>query len=340
MSKVLAGMLNKPEEMVAETLARLEDMAGYPSADAKLIAENSQAVRAKLSELGLDPNDTTGEELHHGLVARFAADAERIDKALGLNPESPTVEKLSRAVELARHVASGAEIWSLKTTASKNLLRALPPKKTMKLFGYRSLDSFLKREDPAKSLLVASMLEAPTWQKSLMAKISQAGSASYELKPVKIVSLDQNLGVNKLVVANHQAGVVAVQVSKIDAKASALGLALFILDSVDSLGLKASHKKLYGVNPTLRFWRGAEHLLAWNDGQPVSLNFKDVAVSHLENRSFADRSTEHAGEHLWSQILDKYKEHIAELPEELAATGYNVGKVLMPEELALEYQEA
>jgi len=340
MSKVLAGMLNKPEEVVAETMAKLEHMAGYPSADAKLIAENHQAVRGKIAELDLDPNDTTGEELYHALLSRFDVDSRRLEGALGLDGQSSIDKKLSRAIELATHVTRDAHVWALKPTATKGLLQALPPKKTMKLLGYRSLDSFLKREDLAKMLTVAALVESPTWQKVISVKLAHAGSASYELRSVRIVSIDREIDAREFVISNHYAGLVAAQTPKIDARASALGLVLFILDGIDSLGLKGSHKKLYDANPTLRFWHGAEHLLAWNDGQPVSLNFKDVAISHLEDRSFGNRSIEHAGEHLWSQILDKYKEHLEELPEELAIASRDAGKVLMPEELAVEYQEA
>jgi hypothetical protein len=61
MSRKISMLLDQPEPMVNKLLSELEDKNGYPSHDARHIAENSQKVRLKIVALGLDPEDTTGE---------------------------------------------------------------------------------------------------------------------------------------------------------------------------------------------------------------------------------------------------------------------------------------
>src|SRR6266404_4594616 len=87
MNKIISAILGQSEPAVAKAIAKLEAKNGYPSHDVRHLAENIQKTRLKLTELGLDPDDTTGEELYHALLVRFNQDSQKFDKQFSLvNP--------------------------------------------------------------------------------------------------------------------------------------------------------------------------------------------------------------------------------------------------------------
>src|SRR5437868_15448289 len=79
MSQRIARILDESEHQVTKLISKLEDKNGYPSHDVRLLAENIQKIRNKMTELGLDPEDTTGEELYHALLVKFQQDSNLFD---------------------------------------------------------------------------------------------------------------------------------------------------------------------------------------------------------------------------------------------------------------------
>jgi hypothetical protein len=74
MGRVLAGLIDQPEALVELAVKKLEHMSGFQSEDVRLLAQIEQTARAKTTQLGLDPDDTTGPELYYGLIAKLAKD--------------------------------------------------------------------------------------------------------------------------------------------------------------------------------------------------------------------------------------------------------------------------
>lgn len=129
MSKHIANLLDQPERLVRRTIMRLEDKNGYPSHDARQLAESIQQVRRKLADLGMDPDDTTAEELYHALLSRFEKDCLAFD--IENNFHSIDFEaKVAKSTDLIEKNMALPQRWVLKTTAAKNLLRRQPPQKT------------------------------------------------------------------------------------------------------------------------------------------------------------------------------------------------------------------
>ena len=146
MSKTLARLLEQPERVMTETITKLENMAGHPGEDVRLLNEIQLSARHKIAQLGLDPIDTSAEELYHALEAKCASAVQVIEKAFGLSSEADDQIRAQKAVEVAEHLISNSEVWSLKHSVSTQLIKANPPRQLMKQLGYRSLDSMLKRE--------------------------------------------------------------------------------------------------------------------------------------------------------------------------------------------------
>jgi hypothetical protein len=81
-TRFLSEALEAPEPFFRLGLRRLEAAHGNPALDIRISHEVKQAARAKLMQLGLDPDDTTPAELYHGLQERIKADDQRLVKNL------------------------------------------------------------------------------------------------------------------------------------------------------------------------------------------------------------------------------------------------------------------
>lgn len=323
MSKVIAQLIDRPEAMVASTIAKLEAKTGYQSHDVRLLAANSQKLRSKIIELGFDPDDTTGEELYHGLLAKYGKDCQVVDRALSITAQNGIADRVNKAIALVGKLGQEANTWALKKSAIKSILSDFPAKKTMRVLRYRSYDSMVKREDAQKLLATANMLESPTWHKNVAAKIAKLTSASYEPKQVKIVTLEIDAAIQPIMADLHT-GLVAINSRALAKTTPVLTIALLLHDSIAKLCKNFDKKQFTTINPVLKWWEDAEHLLAWNDGSPVSLNYRDVANAHLNGYGFNERSKEHGVKSFWAKLLESYKESIEEVPSEIA----NFGEVL------------
>src|SRR5579884_3024656 len=82
MTRFLSESLQAPEPFFRAALLKLESAAGHPNSDIRLTAEVIHATQAKLRQLGLDPKDTTAEELYHALQERIKADDVRLTRRL------------------------------------------------------------------------------------------------------------------------------------------------------------------------------------------------------------------------------------------------------------------
>lgn len=318
MSRILATFLDKPEAVIAATVDQLEAKTGYLSHDVRLLAENSQKIRTKMVELGLDPDDSSGEEFYHALLARYGSDCAAVDRALSVGTKTDINHRLELAIQLIGHISPSNDVWAIKRPVARKLLAELAPKRTMKQLGYRSLDSMLKHEDAAKLFLVASATESATWQKSAVSKIDKLSSTDRELRPVEIVRLTSGTEVTS---SNGPLGVVGVVPDQLPKNTPVLSIALLLHDQLALTCVNFDKNQFYQVNPALKWWEDAEHLLAWNDGQPISLNFRDVAKCHMDKISYQNRLKTHGGESFWQHLLSRYKQQLEQIPEEIENFG-------------------
>ncbi len=320
MSRVLATLLDKPETHIAGVINKLEQKVGYKSEDVRLLAESAQKVKAKIRDLGLDPNDTTGEELYHALLARFERDGAIIDRALGVSKEASLTDKLEKAKSFLEHMEGIGQVWALKKGQLRKTLISLGVPKTLRRLHYRSLDSMLKREDTFELAYGATLLESPTWLRNFNSKLAKYTSADFELRPVQLVVLERKKwGVANTANNSSRLGVAAIAESTVANRISVLSLTLALHDQISQMATVKPAKKLSHLNPTLAWWEDAEHLMAWNDGQPISLNYKDIAQAHINGASYEDRSKEKAKMAFWNELVSRYKDKLEALPADIVA---------------------
>lgn len=192
MSRLIANLLNADERSFAKTIDRLEHMCLRPGVDTRLTAEIITQSREKARRLNLDPKDTTKEELYYGLLAKARDDDITLRNKFGFNQEISSLEASKKIAEQTNKLLKKDKVICMKHTTIKKLLKAVPPKKTMRQLKFRSIDSVLKREDPAALYALACRLEDKTWKTQAQARMKRLQSNEASEATIQVISLPKS----------------------------------------------------------------------------------------------------------------------------------------------------
>lgn len=186
MTRMLSDIFGTEEHTLRQGLDRLERVSGFGSADVRLTADMLQATKRKLHELGLDPHDTTGQELYGVLVQRLQDDDARLSTALRkLSGSEAVVDGVAQALRSADIPRNS---FALKATVAKALLKSHIPKQTMRQLGYRSLESMLKHEQIGALFAAAWLLESVTWRRSFHDSYKKLKAVDFEVRDIAVLS--------------------------------------------------------------------------------------------------------------------------------------------------------
>ena len=173
MSKVISDLLGADRRTLDSIVSRLEHITMRPGIDVKLTAEIITQSREKTRALGMDPSDTTEAELYHSLLAKAAADGEKLREKLGVNSKTKPVDAAAKIAKACEKLLKKDTVVAMHPTVVRKILKAVPPKKTMRALHFRSIDSVLKRENPLVLYALAKRLEDKTWNKQVHARIKR-----------------------------------------------------------------------------------------------------------------------------------------------------------------------
>lgn len=190
MCKVLADILGTDDPLFAIGIRQLEKASGQAGVDVRLYSEILRKSHQKTRELGLNPRDTTAEELYHALMGLVEKHDRFLAKRLGADDPADVQDVLARAQRFAQALDTPKSAWVLKSAAAKRLLKLTPPKKVMKQLGYRSVDSMLKREPIAELYIALRFTESPEWLSSFTKKYKQLSQRDFETRDVKFIRMD------------------------------------------------------------------------------------------------------------------------------------------------------
>jgi hypothetical protein len=311
MSQKIARLINQPEQAVAKVITHLEVKNGYPSHDARMMAENVQNVRAKLVDLGLDPDDTTGEELYHALLVKFEHDSTLFDISYGATPLNFD-EKLDKAATIVTRSLELPRQWVLKTTAAKNVLRQHPPKRVMKSIHYRSIESLLKREDVSEIYLAAQQLESNSWLKAHLKLVSHLDQTCFELRALKITPLSHQKwsGLSRLsdtIIEDNSVGAISISPSAQIDNAPLLSLVVSLIDALSSYQDVKLGQITAKLSDTVSWWADMDHLVAELGSEYVPLSLKDCALNHLDGNEYQQRVIDHSRASFWQELISRYE---------------------------------
>ncbi len=185
MSKTLRQLLGAKEPVYSLRIGALEAATGRHKIDLSFLSDIMSSARVAITELGLDPNDTTAVELWSALQTRAKRDDEELKKSVR-GDQVKLIDKIQR-----KH--PGTEIPVASHAALKKLLSKSPPKKVMAALGYRSAESMLKRAPLEQLLLGAFMLESISWHRSFASAIKKLTTSDITMSRPKAVLIDKRL---------------------------------------------------------------------------------------------------------------------------------------------------
>lgn len=187
MTRVLSELLGAEQPRFGMTIRQLEAATGRPSTDIRLTSEVSQRASQKMRLLGLDPNDTTGKELYYSLLERFNHDERLARDVFKLTDSSNSTEVNAATIKFVKaEINKKRNVFALKNSVAKRLLKKVPPKKAMKQLGYRSLDSMLKHEAVPHLYAAAFLCETLAWRKKYLDQYTNLRPSDFELRPAEI----------------------------------------------------------------------------------------------------------------------------------------------------------
>lgn len=193
MTRYLSHALQANEPAFSLSLGRLEAANGKPSTDIRLSHEINQATNNKLRELGLDPEDTTPQELYHVLQMQVERDDARLTKTLRTKAAthvSAEADMVAGIIHVLKELPDSKRCFALKASRLKSILKSVPPKKAMRRLGYRSMDSFLKHEAPISIIAAAWLTESESWQKKFLEQYTKLSPGDFETRNIQILEMN------------------------------------------------------------------------------------------------------------------------------------------------------
>lgn len=173
MSKVLADLLGMDRRQLDRVIKRLEHVSLQPGVDARLTAEIITGSRERIRSIGFDPVDTTARELYYGLLAYAEACDMHVRESLLITERTSSPKAIQIIAKTAESLLKKDRAVSLQPATVRKILKAVPPKKTLRLLKFRSIDSVLKREDPMVFYALATRLEDASWHAQLSARLKR-----------------------------------------------------------------------------------------------------------------------------------------------------------------------
>lgn len=213
MSMILADLLQARQPQFDMAVDQLELGSGRSSQDVHLSAEILSLAHQKIKHLGLDPQDSTAEEIYGALMNIAALHDNFLLLRLGLAPNVSQMQLNDYLVTVVGKLGINKSCWALKNSVAKRLIKAHPPKQVMKSLGYRSVDSLLKRQEVGVIMVWARLVESAKWMETLFKTYHKLKPSDFEVREILFVNIE--LGKNSPIKAGRvislkELGVVAV----------------------------------------------------------------------------------------------------------------------------------
>jgi hypothetical protein len=292
MAKNLAELLDEPEVVVESVINKLEHIIGWQSTDVRLLADINNKVRAKISDLSLDPDDTTGPELYHALLAKLGRDEQKFNMPYVKRSSNDVINSVKQAHKLY-------SVYAIRQSVAKELLRSHPPRRLMKELGYRSVDSMLKRESISLLYNAVVKVEIPRWQNVFFKDLANLTPSDFETREIEIDKLPAKFG---NLASNDDVTTIVPLLGAVivnDCSGSSMGLAMHIAKSINNLRVTSAHIKLKNVETN--FGKNIVDAVKKSPAHPFKINVLPISWKSVFNhygKRTASEHTEFFGPHL------------------------------------------
>lgn len=298
-------MLGAKQPTFQISLNQLERAGGMPGVDIRLTADILHRTQAKIRELGLDPNDTTPEELYHALEERLKRDERALESALDI-PGNATNQEITGVAASFLSRTTRDKAFVLKASVVKSLLKKHVPTKAMKLLGYRSNISMLKHEPVAHVYAAAHLAESASWWQDFRGLYKQLSPSDFEMKPITILSPTTQRWQR---IANTHAAQAQQSVTLLQELGTVLLLPMSNKRQVTGLALVLTILGLQAVNDI----RSGSSFLKFQQVRP---DFSDTVIAVSQSRVYA--AAQIASQPVaWQALHRYYARHLDRYPADV-----------------------
>ncbi len=187
MSKFLVDLLDVKEREFRLYIDRLEKVALNPGVDIRLANEIRTKAKVKLAQL--DCEDASLSETRKALREKLAHDDTLLVKKLHLT-KTDKAEKITKHIVMtATKMSENERALALTPAGLKRVLKAVPPTKTLKALGLRSLPSVMKRHDPRLLYAAALQVESKSWRSQVHARLNRAEGRDVAEHAVDVIAM-------------------------------------------------------------------------------------------------------------------------------------------------------
>jgi hypothetical protein len=191
MSRLLAELLGADKRSYDKIVYRLEHITLRPGVDTRLTAEIITQTREKSRRIGLDPADSTARELYYALLSKADRDGECLRKKLHIDDQTKPAEAARIIAAESQKLINKDIVICLQPATVKKILKAVPPKKTMRALKFRSIESVLKREDPLALYALAKRFEGDSWHSQIQARLKRLQARDVHEHAAQVLSLPE-----------------------------------------------------------------------------------------------------------------------------------------------------
>jgi len=255
MPKPLSQLLDDRQMPIDGFVQIAEELSGYPSEDVRLMSDLATNARSVLNQLNLDPADTTASELYHALLVEYKKASDNFSRQIGEKTTDSAARRLKRIVQVVAHGQAQRQVWALKKTVAKQLLKNHQPKKLMAALHYRSLDSMLKRENIGLIYAALRYTESPRWLKLMQKSYVSLNSKDFEIRDAEFIAAPGGrwaiIAVKARSISNvNELGVIIFWPNLQADRIASLGLSILGLRAADELRCSSAWLKLHQFNPS------------------------------------------------------------------------------------------
>jgi len=255
-AQLLKDLLQANHHILDDSISRLEDASGNTGRDVRLTAEVVGKSHIATRSLGLDPHDSDAREVYAAVTGLAHKHDLFMREQLGLQPEASTEEILASVHAFINKLHIPRSVWVMKHSVAKKMLKKLPPKRTKKALGYRSLDSMLKREPLPHILGAALQLESEAWVLKFREQYEGISQHDFEQRRIEIqlpnsrhwrdtgIAIASRLQTNVIDVKEVGA-ILLLPLPKKDSPGMSLALVTLLLAHIEELRMYSSLFKLH-----------------------------------------------------------------------------------------------
>lgn len=386
MAQYLADLLQAKQPEFSRAISDLEKLSGHQSLDNKLLGTLVSKSMDKATLLNLDPHDLHPRELYQALLRRIERDDLRLAAHLNITDPHNVQDVVHQIVRFVPKIEMPKTAWVLKRSVAREMIRQNPPKNVMKLMGYRSVDSMLRRANIYEIFGALRFAESSEWLQKFNSKYDFLTARDFTTRQIQILTLDKKIwgDISKEFIKKkrhnitHSKELGVVYVLPVDDErmpGATIKLLPLILHYIYEIRLYSSFFKLiqlknnfgaqvgetlnaepskvailgsqhvhwrviqryfgklpkeehpelfephvqpedlhwrkaeeilFNIDPSLTFWRDMDYVGQIYEGEVVTFNMMDVALSFSNELAFSDRYLYHFRESLWNELLSTY----------------------------------